>query len=184
MAKAVIQKNWYEIQVPDIFSIDNITETPAEKESQVIGRTVSESLTELMEDASKYYVDVELQVTEVEGNNAFTEIKGMSCSSEFVSRMIRKRSNRLDLVEDFNTADEREVRVKIVGATVKKASSKTLKDVRRKLKEIIEQKTSEQSYNEFMENVFLDNIQAELRDEANTIYPFRELEIRKTELLN
>ncbi|MFT4893125.1 MAG: ribosomal protein S3AE, partial [Candidatus Nanohaloarchaea archaeon] len=31
MAKAVIQKNWYEIQVPDIFDAEEITETPAEK---------------------------------------------------------------------------------------------------------------------------------------------------------
>ncbi len=183
MAKAVIQKNWYELKAPDIFSIDTVAETPAEKESQVIGRTVKESLTELMEDADKYYVDVELTVTEVEGNNAFTEIKGMACSSEFVSRMIRKRSNRLDLVEDFETEDGRKIRVKVVGATVKKASGKAMKDARRTIKEVIEEQASTQSYNEFMENIFLDNVQKEAREKVNKVYPFRELEIRKTELL-
>jgi len=33
-----------------------------------------------------------------------------------------------------------------------------------------------------MENIFLDKVQEEMRDKANEIYPFRELEIRKTEL--
>lgn len=183
MAKAVIQKNWYEVQAPDIFSVDTVAETPAEKDSQVVGRTVKEDLTELMEDADKYYVDVELKVTDVEGNKAFSEINGMECSSEFVSRMIRKRSDRLDLVEDFETEDGRKVRVKVVGATVKKASSKTLKDARAKIKEIIEDRASEQSYDEFMENIFLDNLQKEIRDDVNKVYPFRELEVRKTELL-
>ncbi len=183
MAKAVIQKNWYELKVPDIFSVDTIAETPAEKDSQVMGRTVKESLTEIMEDADKYYVDVEFVVNDVEGNNAFTEIKGMACSSEFVSRMIRKRSNRMDLVEDFETSDGRKVRVKVVGATVKKASGKAMRDARKEIKEVIEEKASEQSYNEFMENIFLDKIQTEARDKVNKIYPFRELEVRKTELL-
>ncbi|MFB6209643.1 MAG: hypothetical protein ABEJ56_05930 [Candidatus Nanohaloarchaea archaeon] len=183
MAKAVIQKNWYEIQIPDVFDEDSVSETPAEKDSQVVGRTVSENLTELMDGSEKYYVDVELKVTDVEGNKAFSEINGMECSSEYVSRMIRKRSNRLDLVEDFETADGRKVRIKIVGATVKKTSTQTLKAVRNRITEIIDERTSENDYNQLMEQIFMDELQQELRDEVNDIYPFRELEVRKTELL-
>ncbi len=182
MAKAVIQKNWYEIQAPDIFSVDSVTETPAEKDSQVIGRRISESLNEMMEEAEKYYVDVTLKVTDVEGNKAFTEIDGMSCSSEFVSRLVRKRSDRFDFVHDTETNDGREVRVKLVGATLKKTSSKTLNSVRNELADLIDEKASEQSYNEFMENIFLDNLQKDMREVADDIYPFRELEVRKTEL--
>jgi len=66
----------------------------------------------------------------------------------------------------------------------RKLQSKTLTDARNAMSEIIEDKASEQSYyEEFMENIFLDNLQQELRDKVNKIYPFRELEVRKTELL-
>lgn len=184
MAKTVIQKNWYEIQAPDIFSKDVISETPADEESKVIGRTVSEDLTELMNDTSKYYVDVSMKITDVEGNKAFTEIDGMECSNEFVSRMVRKRSDRMDLVHDVTTADDREVRIKIVGATVRNASSRVLSDVRNSLKEVLDEKASTQAYNELMENIFTDRTQEDLRDVANEIYPFRQLEVRKTELLD
>lgn len=184
MAKAVIQKNWYEVQAPDIFSVDTVAETPAERDSQVVGRKVSESLTDIMDEADKYYVDVSFRVTDVEGNKAFSEIYGMECSSEFVSRMIRKRSDRLDLVRDVTTKDDRQVRVKIVGATVKKTSSETLNQVRKDITETLEERADEQDYNEFMENILLDNLQEEIRDKANKIYPFRELEVRKTELLD
>lgn len=183
MAKAVIQKNWYDIQAPDIFDKDEVGETPAEKDSQVIGRTVKQDLTELLNGSDKYYVDVSLKVVEVEGNKAFTEIDGMECSKEFVSRMIRKRSDRMDLVFKTDTKDDRKVRVKVVGATVKSTSTNTLKDARKKIREMIDEKASEQAYNEFMENIFMDEIQREVRDEVGKIYPFRELEIRKTELL-
>ncbi len=184
MAKAVIQKNWYELQAPDIFSVDTVGETPSDKESNVIGRTVKESLTEVMDGTDKYYVDVSLKVTDVEGNKAFTEISGMECSNQFVSRMVRKRSDRMDLVHDTETNDGRKVRVKVVGATVNNTSSETLTTVRNRIKDILDEKASEQDYNEFMENIFMDEIQKDIREEAREIYPFRELEVRKTELLD
>lgn len=183
MAKAVIQKNWYEISAPEIFDEDVITETPAEKESQVIGRRIQEDLSELFESTGKYYVDVTLKVTDVEGNKAFTEIDGMECSSEFVSRMIRKRSDRMDLVHDTETADDRKVRVKLVGATVSNTSSRTLSDIRNKMKDLIDEEAGATEYNDFMKMIFEDRLQEELRDIAEDIYPFRDLEVRKTELL-
>ncbi|MEF8880685.1 MAG: hypothetical protein V5A72_02555 [Candidatus Nanohaloarchaea archaeon] len=182
MAKAVLQKNWYEVQAPEIFDEEVITETPAEKESQVVGRTVKEGLNDLMDQSDKYYADVTLKVTEVEGNKAFTQIQEMSVSSEFVSRMIRTDTDRFDLVEDFETTDGETVRVKVVGATLRKASGKQHKAARREITEVIEENASTQTYEEFMENVFTDKVQKEFRDKAEKVYPFRELEIRKTEL--
>ncbi|MFB6100463.1 MAG: hypothetical protein ABEK16_04270 [Candidatus Nanohalobium sp.] len=182
MAKAVLQKNWFDVQAPDIFDLEEVSETPAEKASQVEGRTIKEGLNELMDDTGKYYMDVTLKITEVEGNKAFTEIQGLECSSEFVSRLVSKRSDRFDMVHDVETEDGREVRVKVVGSTLRKTSSSTLSAVREELQEILENHAESQVYNEFMENIFTDNIQEEMRDKAEKIYPFRELEIRKTEL--
>lgn len=184
MAKAVIQKNWYEIQAPEIFNVDELSETPAEKDSQVIGRKIKEDLTELMDGTSKYYMDVSLKVTDVEGNKAFTEIDGMECSKEYVSRMIRKRSDRMDLVHDTTTKDDRKVRVKLIGATVNNTSSRTLSNVRNRLKEMIDEQAGEQNYHEFMKAIFQDQLQKDLREAASEVYPFREFEVRKTELLN
>lgn len=184
MAQTLIQKNWYTIHAPEVFDQEELSETPAEEDSQVVGRRIKEDLSELMEDTDKYYVDVNLKVTDVEGNKAFAEIDGMECSSEFVSRMIRKRSNRMDLVHDTETSDGREVRVKIVGATTSSTSSRTLSDVRNRLKDIIDERASEMVYHDLMAAIFRDELQRELREEAEEIYPFRELEVRKTELLD
>lgn len=182
MADTVLQKSWYKIQLPDMFTEDELTETPAEKDTQVIGRRVSADLSEVLEDTDKYFVDVTFRVTDVEGNKAFTEVDGMECSSEYVSRMIRKRSDRMDLVVDTETSDEYEVRVKIVGATVASASSNTLSDVRNTIEDIIHERAGEMTYHDFMGAIFRDELQQELREEVEDIYPFRELEVRKTEL--
>ena len=182
MAKAVLQKNWFTVEAPDIFDVEEVSETPAEKASQVKGRTVKEGLNEMLDSSSKYYMDVTLKITEVEGNKAFTEIQGLECSSEFVSRLVSKRSDRFDMVYDVTTEDDRKVRVKIVGSTLRKTSTSTLQAVRKKLQEILDNHAESQVYHEFMENIFMDNIQEEMREESEKIYPFRELEIRKTEL--
>lgn len=184
MAKTVIQKNWYEIQAPEIFSKEIIAETPADNDTKVIGRKASESLTDIMDESSKYYVDVTFRITEVEGNKAFAEIYGMECSSEFVSRMIRKRSDRMDLVTDLTTSDDREVRIKVIGATVGTTSTKTLTRVRNQLEEVLEEEVSNRDYQEVMKRIFTDELQKDLRDKADKITPFRELEVRKTELLD
>ncbi|MFB6245524.1 MAG: hypothetical protein ABEJ03_04225 [Candidatus Nanohaloarchaea archaeon] len=184
MPKAVIQKNWYEIQAPDVLDIDTVTETPAEKDSQVVGRRIREGLEDLVDSTDKYYVDVSMKVTDVEGNKAFSEIDGMECSKEFVSRMIRSESDRFDLVHNTETADDRKVRIKLVGATVRNTSSNTLSDVRNRLEELIEEEASAATYSDLMEMIFEDRLQQELRDAAEEIYPFKQLEVRKTELLD
>jgi small subunit ribosomal protein S3Ae len=89
---------------------------------------------------------------------------------------------RCDLVEDFETADGETVRVKVVGSTLRKASGKAHKAARREISEVIEENASNQTYEEFMENIFTDKVQEEFRDRAEKVYPFRQLEIRKTEL--
>lgn len=182
MANTVLQKSWYNIQLPEMFTEDELTETPAEKDHQVVGRRVSADLSEILEDTDKYFMDVTFKVTDVEGNKAFAEIDGMECSSEYVSRMIRKRSDRMDLVTDVETSDDHEVRVKVVGATVAQASSNTLSDVRNAIERVVEERASEMTYHDFMGSIFRDELQQELREEVEDIYPFRELEVRKTEL--
>lgn len=183
MAKAVLQKSWYNIQAPEIFDEDEVGETPADSDTEVIGRRVKESLNDLMEATDKYYADVSLKVTDVEGNKAFTEIDEMTVSSEFVSRMIKEGSDRFDYVHDLETRDGKNVRVKFVGATLRRTSSEKLTSTRRKIAETMEEKAENQSYEELMENIFTDKIQEQIRDEVEKIYPFRQLEIRKTELL-
>lgn len=179
---SVLQKSWYSITPPEMFDVDEVGQTPAENPSQVKGRTVKEPVNDLLEPAEKYYMSVEFQVTEVEGNKAFTKISGLECSSEFVSRLVRPGSDRLDVVTDLETVDGEQVRLKLVGATNKNTSSERITQLRNAAEEELRTIVSDTRYQDLMESVLLNELQEEVREKLEEIYPLRELEVRKAEL--
>lgn len=183
MAKTALQKEWYEIVSPSLFGKETVAETPAEDGELVTGRTVKVNLQDLMPSSDKYYMDVYLQVTDVEGSKAQTRIAGHVVASEHISRMVSRRSNRIDAVVDAETADGETVRVKVVGTTIRKTNSSRAKSVRKTIKDVVEDAAAEQDLDSFMETIFTGSLQDDIREEARLIYPMRDIEVRKTEVL-
>lgn len=182
MAKTALQKEWYEIVAPDLFGGETVAETPAEEAELLGDRTVKVNLQDLMPSADKYYIDVFLQVTDVEGSKAQTRIAGHTVASEHVSRMVSRRSNRVDAVTDVTTSDGETVRVKVVGTTIRKTNSSRVKSVRERINEVVADRAEDATLDAFMESVFTGDLQGAVREEARKIYPLRDVEIRKTEV--
>lgn len=167
---------------PAIFDNETVADTPAEDASLVEGRRVKVNLKELMPTSSKYYMDVYLQVTDVEGKKAHTQLVGHDTASEYVSKMVGRRSNRLDYVGDVQTNDGETVRVKVVATTIRKTKSAKISRLRKRIGEVIEEDAANKSFDQFMESIFQDDLQQKVKSAAKEIYPLRDLEIRKTEL--
>ncbi len=184
MAKSVAQKDWYEIIAPDMFDKSKITETPSDRKEKIEKRTIKVGLKDLVPTSNKYYMDVFLQVKEIEGKKAHTELVGLSTSKEYVSKLVRRRSDRIDQVMNVKTKDGKKVKVKIMAVTINNTTTSTKKSIRKKIKEIVEEKASKNDYADFMNAVFQDEIQRELKDVCKKIYPLKKIEFRKTELLN
>ncbi len=182
MAKAALQKDWYEIVAPDLFGGDIVADTPAEEPEMVEGRTVKVGLQELRPDTGRYYMDVFLRVDAVDGNRAKTSIAGHDISSEYISKMVSRRSDRVDAVVDVETSDGENVRVKIVGATIRKTSSSQVGEVRKRMEDAATEQAEQNSLDDFMDMIFSGELQSKLEDAAQDIYPLREVEVRKTEV--
>lgn len=182
MAKTALQKEWYEIVAPDMFGNETVAETPAEEADMVIGRSVKVDLQDLVPSSSKYYMDVFLTVSDVEGSTAHTEIAGHTVSSEYVSKMVSRRSNRIDAVEDVTTTDDVEVRVKVVGTTIRKTNSSKVNSVRKQMRETLHDEAERNDLESFMDSIFSGDLQERVREDGRKIYPLRDVEIRKTEV--
>jgi len=127
-------------------------------------------------------MDVYLKVTEIDGNRAKTAISGHDVSSDYVSKMVSRRSDRLDAVENVTTSDGVNVRVKVVGATIRKTSSSQVNAVRKRIREVVQEEAESKNLEDFMDSIFSGGLQAKLEDAAQEIYPLREVEVRKTEV--
>lgn len=182
--KSVIRKDWYDIIAPDIFGAKKVSETPADEAAKVEGRQVKVNLKDLMPDSGKYYIDVFLKVTDVSGNKARTELVGHKCSREYLSRLVRKHSTRIDYIEDFETKDNKKIRVKLIITTLGKCKSSVKKEVRNKAGELVQEEVEENDFNEFMQSIFENKIQRTINDKVKTTYPLKSVEFRKVEVLN
>lgn len=183
MAKTLAQKDWYEIVAPDIFDNKEVSKTPADESEKVMDRKIKMELKNLIKGTDKYYMDVFLKVNDIEGKRASTKLVGHKCSREYISRLVRRGSDRLDLVKEVETKDGKVLRVKIIAITLKKVNSSVEKKIRKEIWDLVEDKAEDMSFDEFMQAIFSNEIQKEIYQKVKKIYPLRTVEFRKTELI-
>ena len=181
--KAKIKKSWYKLMAPSIFNNIEVSETLTDDISKLNNRKMKIELRKLMPNTDKNYANVFLQVKKIEGDQAQTVLYGHDCAREYIYRLSRKGTDRLDVIEDVKTKDGARVRVKAVAITLRKTETATKKDVGAKIREIIQKEATSKDFDKFMHEIFLNGLQKKILKAVKTIYPLRVLEIRKTEVL-
>jgi ribosomal protein S3AE len=109
-----VKKQWFEIAAPAFFGEKPIAETLAAEAKQIVGRVVSVSLSDLDPQAKKFWLKIDLRISDVQGSKAMTEIIGHDILTEKISRMVQRYSRRVDDIQDVVTTDGAKVRVKSV----------------------------------------------------------------------
>jgi small subunit ribosomal protein S3Ae len=177
-------KEAYTIISPKVFGEKEIGITFASEPKQLIGREVILSALELTENVNKYYLKFLFKINRVEGNKAFTEFHGTECLQDYISRMVVRRVRRIDTVQDILTKDRVKLRVKSICVLSRKAKSSVQKSVSSKIKEVIKQEVESKNLDDFIKSLISDEIKTKVLVEARKIYPIKNFEIRKVEVLS
>lgn len=181
--KKVKAKEWYTIISPEIFAGKEIGRTLAGEPKLLIGRKISLSALELMNNINKYYLKISFRINKVEGNRAFTEFCGSECLQDYISRMVVRRVRRIDTVQDLMTKDNVKVRVKGIAVISRRAKSSIQIKISNRIKEMLKQEIENIKIDEFVMKLLSDDIKTKVLSEARKIYPVRNFEIRKVEVL-
>ena len=168
---------------PDIFNNVEVAETLTTDPKNILNRKMKIELTKIMPNSDKRYVDVFLKIKNVEGEKAQTELIGHDCSRDYIFRLSRRRTNRLDIVEDVKTKDNVSLRTKIVAITLRKTETSVKKELGAKIREVIHKEAENKNFETIMNDIFLNILQKKILKAVKTTYPLRVLEIRKTEVL-
>ena len=176
-------KEAYTIISPKVFGEKEIGITFASEPKQLIGREVILSALELTENVNKYYLKFLFKINRVEGNKAFTEFHGTECLQDYISRMVVRRVRRIDTVQDILTKDGVKLRVKSICVLSRKAKSSVQKSVSSKIKEVIKQEVESKNLDDFIKSLISDEIKTKVLVESRKIYPIKNFEIRKVEVL-
>ena len=159
-----------------------VGETPSVEPKQLIGRTLEVNLIEFIQDYSKFYIKLKLQIERVEGQKAYTKLIGHDTMTERVYRMVQRHGRRVDVVQDLMTKDNIKIRIKTVFVLLKRVGT-SMKDATRKVAwEKVDEMVRSVTFEELMNGIVSGELASEIRKSCNKVYPIAGIEIRKTEV--
>ncbi|MFH1623243.1 MAG: 40S ribosomal protein S3a/S1 [Candidatus Aenigmatarchaeota archaeon] len=183
MAKKSKAEQWYTIVAPKMFGEVEFGQTVAADPKTLVGRKISASLMELVNDFHKYYMKFSFKVTKVDGTRALTEFAGSECMQDYVSRMVTRWARRVDTVQDLITKDGVQIRVKGIAIIPRRVKSSVKAAVRDEVRRTVKEEITESTLEDVLKGVISDSIKKHVLRNAQKVYPMRSFEIRKIDIL-
>jgi len=167
-----------------VFKEKKVGETPAADATQVIGRRVEVPLVFLTDNFEKYYWKIKLKINKVDGTTAFTIFDGLECTQDYLSRITRKGTSKIEVIQDNVTKDGIKLRVKSVLVTNRRVKTSIIKEVRKTTVSIIAEEVEKSTLDEFLKKLIGDVVSKRIMNEVSKIYPLRYFVVRRIDVLS
>jgi len=189
MARRVVKRKikhgkiWFTLHAPKIFNENEIGKTLGKEEKEIIGRTISIPLSEVNKDITKRNINLKLRIIKVTGEHAYTSIVSYELSKPFLQRMIRRKSNKIEIVKNLKLKDGKKYRIKIIAVTLHKAKSSQLSGLNKEISKEIETVIPTFDIETLITALVTGKLQREIQKRVSKIYPLRYLDIGKISTL-
>ena len=177
-------KSWYTVVSPSYFGNVELGLVPADEPKKLIGRVVEATLYDITNDFSHMYLKMYFQITDVNGKTAKTIFKGHEYSRDYLRSLVRRRTTRVDGIFNVTTKDGYKLRVSVCAFTLTRIKTSQEMAIRKIMQKIIEEKASQLTYDEFVQEAVLGKIASDIYNEAKKIAPLRHVGVRKSKLLS
>ncbi len=176
-------KQWYRVLAPGMFNNAEIGETPAREPEMLLGRVSETSLQDISGDFTKSHIKLYFKINGIKGTDATTEFIGHDMTSDYVRRLTRRRSSKIEDVVDVRTKDGYKVRVKLVAISIGRISSSHQHAIRMQSRETIRALTANMTMPELVKAMVSGELSKAVAKDCKKIRPVKRVEIRKSEIL-
>jgi len=176
-------KEWYDIIAPPMFGGAKIGETPTLDARQLSGRVLETTLGDLIDDFSKSHIKLYFQVRGVEGNRAVTKFIGHDMARDYVRSQVRRRATKIDNISTVATQDGYKLRISSMVTSLRRIQSSQIEAVRSGMREVVERRAAERTFDQFVQEVVLGKLAADIYKVIKKICPVKRVEVRKTKVL-
>lgn len=115
-------KKWFTVLAPPAFNNTPLAQTPGEDPENVMNRIVNVSGREVTGNIKKTQLMLKFRVNNVQGLNAYTVFDSIEVQPGSVRRLVRRRSSKIEAVDDVMCKDGVLARVKTVALCAHKVS--------------------------------------------------------------
>lgn len=176
-------KDWFTILAPEYFGENVIAETPATDPKTIIGRTVDVNVSDLIGQKGKDYQKIRFRADRVDGKKVHTKFGGYFCIREYISRVVRKRLQKIEIIGNVKTKDEWTLQVSSVAIMNRNIESNVQKKIRVWMSDQISQVASRSEIDEFVKFIIAGTVQHKMKKQGSKIYPVRFFEVSKIEVV-
>ena len=176
-------KQWYNIVAPKFLGeVHTTLMVPASEEATLLNRVISIPLKEITRDYAHIYTNIRLRISELKGKSAFTKFKGHSIMREYLTTLVRRRREALEVHVPLESKDGVEFQLSALIVTSSNCSEKQKKALRNTLTALLKEKSAAFEFGEFVRLILFQQLAGDLHAKLAKIYPLRRVEITKTEL--
>jgi small subunit ribosomal protein S3Ae len=177
-------KQWVTVLASPSFGEAPIGRVPITDQEKAIGRVVETTLYDILkQDPQHYSFKLYFQIDRVEGDTAYTILKGHEYSREYLRSLVRRGSSMSDFVKDYKTKDGYLVRVYCVALSQGRMNSSRKHEVRMIMDKIIGERAASLNYDQFVQETVLQKVASDVYNEAKKVTRLRHVGVRKTKLV-
>lgn len=176
-------KEWYTTVSPAYFGKTELGAIPANDPSKVVGRIIDSTLYDLTNDFAHQYLKIYFQVTDIEGKTARTIFKGHEYSRDYLRSLVRRKTTRIDTIENVTTKDGYQLRLAVSAFTLTRVRTTQEQVIRAMMRKTTQEKAKELTFDQFVQEVVLGKIASDIYNKAKKVAPLRHIGIRKSKLV-
>ena len=105
-----------------MFGEIQIAETPATDPKYMVGRSIEVSAAELI-NQPKFHMKLYFKIVSLNGKRAFTKFNGFGVTKEYLFRMVRKRTSKLNIINEVETKDKWKLQMTTITVLNRKAET-------------------------------------------------------------
>lgn len=195
----MLRKEWYDVVAPVVFSVRIAAHTLANKshgknlaEHNLKDRVFEANHADLQDDENFGYRKVQLRVDHVQGRSCVTNFHGCNLTTDKLKGMIKKRCTLIEAKVNAKTTDGFHLRLFVIAFTKKAqkqakrncyAQSRQVLLIRKRMTETVTKELAKKNLQDAMKHVLQENLGKSIDKACSSIYPLRDVLIRKVKLL-
>jgi small subunit ribosomal protein S3Ae len=177
-------KQWVTVLASPSFGNAPIGRVPITDVEKPAGRVVETTLYDILkQDPQHYSFKLYFQIDRVDGDTAYTTLKGHEFSREYLRSLIRRGSSMSDFIKDYMTKDGYLVRVYTIALSQGRMNSSKKHEIRMIIDKIIGDRAASLAYDQFVQETVLQKLASDVYNEAKKVTRLRHVGIRKTKLI-
>ncbi len=177
-------KQWVTVLASPSFGNAPIGRVPITDVEKPAGRVVETTLYDILkQDPQHYSFKLYFQIDRVDGDTAYTILKGHEFSREYLRSLIRRGSSMSDFIKDYRTKDGYVVRVYTIALSQGRMNSSKKHEIRMIIDKIIGERAASLSYDQFVQETVLQKLASDVYNEAKKVTRLRHVGVRKTKLI-